>query len=203
MESLRSWGYTAITPTHLLEVLFEGGVLPPRPVVITFDDGWVDVYENAYPIMKEMGFVGAVYLVGNYKNAKGCLSVDQLKELAGAGWELGSHSMSHPNDLRYSQDLQWEVQQSQIVIEEAVGVEVTTFAYPYGWYDGKVATMVSQYYFGALALGGQYTHRWSTIYALNRIEVKVGIDLDAFASLLPWWGPLEEPTPTPTSTVIP
>jgi hypothetical protein len=64
LQALHDWGYTSITISTLVDVLIHGGNLPPRPVVITFDDGNLDIYQNAFPIMHEMGFVGTFYICG-------------------------------------------------------------------------------------------------------------------------------------------
>ena len=55
MECLDAWGYTPITMSLLLKALLDGAFFPQKPIVLTFDDGYFDVYQNAYPILKEMG----------------------------------------------------------------------------------------------------------------------------------------------------
>ena len=68
MRSLKSWGYTTITIKQLVRKLTKGSPLPDRPVVITFDDGNLDVYEYAYRIMDELSFIGSGGFVG-YRHA--------------------------------------------------------------------------------------------------------------------------------------
>ncbi|NJD59068.1 MAG: polysaccharide deacetylase family protein, partial [Anaerolineae bacterium] len=144
METLRNLGYTAITITNLAEVLLNGGELPPRPVVITFDDGNLDVYENAFPIMRELGLVGTNYIVANRLEAKNFINPDQLREMGDAGWELGSHSMDHTDLTTDYSIANYEIRQSMLVLEEATGEPVSTFAYPYGKTDEFVSAKVSQ-----------------------------------------------------------
>ena len=79
MEKLKELGYTSITIMQLVEVLQHGGEFPERPVVISFDDGDSDVYQNAFPAMKELGLVGTFYIVGSRLNGKDVISTDQLK----------------------------------------------------------------------------------------------------------------------------
>jgi peptidoglycan/xylan/chitin deacetylase (PgdA/CDA1 family) len=173
-------------------------------VVITFDDGNLDVYENAFPVMKELGFVGAIYIVANRLKAKDFISAEQLSEMAKTGWEIGSHGMSHI-DLTQNHDLaSYEILQSRLDIEEAVSVTVTSIAYPYGTVDSFVAQKVSDYgYYDAMGLGVSWRHTWGTLYYLNRREVHGDGSLTEFTALLPWSGPLGEFTPTPTATIIP
>src|SRR5688572_20258172 len=95
MKLLHEWGYQTITVDMLLKAINEGAELPPRPMLITFDDGHEDNYTAAFPIMQKYGFTGILYIVGNYIGIDGYLNVDQIKEMSTAGWEIGSHSMSH------------------------------------------------------------------------------------------------------------
>jgi peptidoglycan/xylan/chitin deacetylase (PgdA/CDA1 family) len=187
MEALHDWGYTSITVSQLVEVLINGGELPSRPVVITFDDGNLDVYQNAFPIMRELGFVGTNYIVANRLQSKYFMNFEQLQELSDAGWELGSHSMTH-SDLTLDHSIaNYEIRQSMITLEDATGEAVTTFAYPYGETDEFITTSVSQYgYRAGMGLGLGTDHYLSTLFYLSRIEIHGESDLSTFASYLPW-----------------
>jgi peptidoglycan/xylan/chitin deacetylase (PgdA/CDA1 family) len=187
LQALRDWGYTPITVTDLAEVLINGGDLPVRPVVITFDDGNVDIYENAFPIMQEMGFVGTFYIVANRLQSQYYVSAAQLQEMANAGWEIGDHGMSHIDLTLDSETLGYEMATSRSVLEDAVGIPIRTFAYPYGKTDAVVSTKVSQYgYLAGMGLGTSWEHTWGTLFYLSRIEVQSSYDMAKFASLLPW-----------------
>ena len=95
MQALDDWGYTTITITQLIQALSEGGYIPERPIVITFDDGHLSVYQNAFPIMYEHGFIGVTYLVCNYIGGENFKTVVQIQAMVYAGWEVGSHSFTH------------------------------------------------------------------------------------------------------------
>lgn len=197
MQALKAWGFTSITPYYLRQVLVNGGNLPQRPVVITFDDGDIDVYENAFPIMRELGFVGAFYIVTNNLGAKDYVGIDQLKEMVAAGWEIGSHTRDHL-DLTINHDIiRDEMLQSRLDLQEALSTTVTSIAYPFGLVDAYVATEAQDYgYLTGMGLGILNEHTWGTMYYLNRREVHGDMDLDAFSGLLPWSGPLSTPTST-------
>ncbi len=95
LQYLKQWGYTSITIGQLVDALKYSDPLPEKPVIITFDDGALDVYQNAFPIMQKLGFVGTFYIVSNRLRAIDFVNVTQLREMIAAGWEIGSHSHSH------------------------------------------------------------------------------------------------------------
>jgi peptidoglycan/xylan/chitin deacetylase (PgdA/CDA1 family) len=187
MEALRDWGYTSITATDLANVIIKGGELPNRPVVITFDDGYVDVYKNAFPIMHEMGFVGSIYIYVDHVGENGFVNTEQIQALADDGWEIGNHSMSHSDLTKDHSILDFEVQQSRLTLEQATGVKVYTFAYPYGKTDDFVIEFVSDSgYLAGMGLGLRWEHTLETLFDLDRIEVQGDYDFTKFTSLLPW-----------------
>lgn len=203
MKALRDWGYASISISQLVEAILYGAPLPNRPVVITFDDGNLDVYANAFPLVQKYGFTGVMYIVANELHADGYMGIDQIKEMVAAGWEVGSHSMTHA-DLRNSHDrLNVEIAQSRIDLQEALGVPVRSFAYPYGEMDAVVGKQVQSYgYTSAVGLGTLWNQRVYSLYYLSRRPVIGGVDLQVFASYLPWSGPVDL-TPTPTFTPTP
>ncbi len=190
MQALHDWGYTAIPISLLLDALLEGGELPPKPIVITFDDGNLSVYENAFPIMQEYDFPGVFYIVGNRVNSgTNIAQAPQLKEMVDAGWEIGSHSYTH-SDLTLNHNIvRYEILQSKLDIEEALGIEVQTFAYPFGTIDPYLAQKVQDYgYRGGMGLGASWTHTWGTMFYLSRIEIHGSFPVDHMGTLLPWRG---------------
>jgi peptidoglycan/xylan/chitin deacetylase (PgdA/CDA1 family) len=190
LQALRDWGYTSITTSQMVNVLINGGELPARPVVLTFDDGNVDIYENAFPIMQEMGFVGTFYIVANRLQSHYFVNTDQLSEMINAGWEIGDHGMSHIDLTLDHFTVGYEVASSRSVLEDALGVKINTFAYPYGKTDEFVSNKVSEYgYQAAMGLGLGWKHYWGTLFYLSRIEIQSDYDMQKFASLLPWSGP--------------
>lgn len=78
MKWLYDRGYSTISVGDLAHVIRDGGTLHARPVILTFDDGYRDVYENAYPILQQYGFFATFYIIGETVNKKGTLSTDEL-----------------------------------------------------------------------------------------------------------------------------
>jgi peptidoglycan/xylan/chitin deacetylase (PgdA/CDA1 family) len=187
MRTLHDLGYSAITPSQLASVLINGGELPARPVVITFDDGNQTVYTHAYPIMREMGFIGAIYMYVDRLNFPLYLNIEQLQEMVAQGWEIGSHSLSHTDLTGHHASVPYELQQSRTVLENAIGMPEVTFAYPYGKADDYITGLIDDYgYIAGMGVGARWEHTLDTITFLNRTEIQSDFDINKFISLLPW-----------------
>ena len=193
MQALKSWGYTSITATLLVKAITKGAKLPIRPIVISFDDGSASVYSQAFPIMQEFGFTGVNYIIANYVGTVGYMNVEQLQELAAAGWETGSHSMTHA-DLTKSIRAEWEMENSRIVLEKMLGVPIETFAYPFGKANSDLYDLLVNNYIAGMGLGVSVNQRRSDLYYLWRRPVELGASLETFGSYLPWNTPMIPPT---------
>lgn len=202
MQLLHAWGYETITTVQLVQAITEGADLPPRPILITFDDGDVDVYENAFPIMKKYGFTGVFYLVSNYLGQPNYINVDQVKEMAAAGWEIGSHSMNHLELPLYPEHQRAEVVESKQQLESLIGVPVKTFAYPFGKADSATIDYVHfADYIAGMGLGYTPDQGPGNLFALQRWEVQSSFELKSFISYLPWRGDMAlVPTDIPLAT---
>lgn len=189
MEKLVEWGYTPISISLLVEALVQGANLPQRPVVITFDDGQKSVFDQAFPVMQALHMTGVVYILssGIYSDPN-LMNVSDLQRLIAAGWEVGSHSQSHP-DLTLSHDfLKTEITQSRLDLEAALSIPVRTFAYPFGAMDDLVSAYVTEHYDAGLGLGKSWEHTLWNLHYLSRIGVYGTHTLEDFAQLLPWAG---------------
>jgi peptidoglycan/xylan/chitin deacetylase (PgdA/CDA1 family) len=192
MQALEDWGYTTITISDLIQAITQGALLPERPIVITFDDGYLSVFQNAFPIMHEHGFIGVNYVVGKYIDGRNFMTAEQLQATVHAGWEIGSHGFTH-TDLGLNPSLaNYEMNQSKIYLEELLGIPVNTFAYPFGGYRPVLWDRALRYgYFGAVGLGKGWKHSEASLYYLKRISILGSYNLETFASLLPWSESLE------------
>ena len=189
MQALKDWGYTTISATQLVQAINYGADLPARPIVISFDDGDESVYTTAFPIMREFGFSGVNYIVVNFIGTQGYMSVDQLLELASAGWETGSHSMSH-TDLTKSDNIEWEMVESRYQLGRLLHVPINTFAYPYGRARLDMYDVLMKNYQAGMGLGISNNQRGRDLWYLWRRPVELGVTLQTFASYLPWNTPL-------------
>lgn len=212
MKLLHDWEYTTITTQMLVEAITHGYPLPPRPVIITFDDGNLDNYTTAFPIMQKYGFTGVLYVVVNYVGAQNFMKESQIVEMYNAGWEIGSHSVSHLDLVGLDPQRQrYEIVESRQILQDRLGVPVMTFAYPFGSNSGGVVDYVqfAGYIAGMGATGFRWEQGTSNLFVLQRCEIKetdVVTDERYFPRFLPWWGEipaLTVETPAPAQTPTP
>lgn len=197
MQALQQWGYTSITVSTLADAIRNGGSLPEKPVLITFDDGDIDVYNNAFPIMKQYGYVGTFYIVANRIGSDQFVNADQIKEMYDAGWEIGSHSFTHADMGADHSVIRHEGYDSRATLQEKLGIPISTFAYPFGGWDATVASFTAGYgYTSGAGLGNSYIHSADTLYYLSRMEVWGTDDMNTFSQRLPW-SPITTPVPLP------
>lgn len=188
MDWLKQNGYTSVSIDQIAAALRGESTLPPRPVALTFDDGWAHVYTNAVPVMQERGFRGTFFIVANYSNARSSvfLSWDQIKALRSAGHWIGSHSLSHRNlNSVDAATLRREVADSKAEIEKHLGGSVTVFAYPYGATSPRVMQAAQEAgYVAAVTVGPSIQQRSDQVYRLTRINIYGGMTLERFQALV-------------------
>lgn len=185
MAFLAEAGYQTITIADVVAAIRNGAELPPRPIVLTFDDGNLDTYTEAWPRMRAYGFVGVAYIVANRVGAEGFVSADQLAELAAAGWEIGSHSRTHANLVEIGR-AQWrdEIIGSKLELQRVLGLPIESFAYPFGVGDAEIFRKTAEYgYDSGVGLGKGMIHDRGDLYYLNRREVLGNWDLAAFEAI--------------------
>jgi peptidoglycan/xylan/chitin deacetylase (PgdA/CDA1 family) len=201
MNLLYQWGYRSISVELLSRAIREGAELPPKPVILTFDDGSETTYTTALPLMQRYGFTGTSYIVYNYIGTTNYMSVDEIRALHSAGWEIGSHSLSHV-DLTARSDRQMdEILGSRRQLESLLGFPVVSFAYPFGAYDDdSVKHIHTAGYVAALGLGNESLQGEENLFYLYRQAVAGSDDLSAFAQKLPW---RQDQIDLPPVTIVP
>ena len=138
MHALRAASYTAVTLEQVWTAWKHGGPLPKRPVVVSFDDGYLSHYTHAKPVLRALGWPGVLNL--ELKSiGPGGLTEHQIRSLMQAGWEVDSHTLTHP-DLTMLDDaaLAHELVGSRQELRERFGVRADFLAYPAGRYDERV-----------------------------------------------------------------
>ena len=201
MNLLYQWGYQTISVELLAKAIKEGAELPPKPILLTFDDGSETIYERALPIMQRYKFTGVSYIVRNYVGITGYMNTDQIRALYASGWEVGSHSLSH-TDLTAHPDRQMdEIVESRRRLESLLGIPVLSFAYPFGAYDSDSLHYVHQAgYVAAMGLGNESLQGNKNLFYLYRQAVKGSEDLRTFALHLPW---RQDQYDLPALTIVP
>lgn len=134
MDYLVSKGYNTVTLPEVMESLQGLKTLPPKPLVITFDDGYQDNYLNAYPILRERNMKATFFIVSQLVGGGEYLTWEQLGEMAGNSLvTIGDHTLSHKAiAMETETQLTDEILSAKNILESRLGVKVNTFAYPYG-----------------------------------------------------------------------
>ena len=140
MQHLRDAGFCALGLQQASERL-QAGSDSEKLIVITFDDGYRDFYDTAFPILAEFQFTATVFLMTGYTNEssarfKGieCLTWNQVRELRSLGVSFGSHTVTHPWLASLGRKrVEEEVVTSKRTIEDETGATVRSFSYPYAF----------------------------------------------------------------------
>lgn len=182
MRYLAHQGYQAVALEDAARSLAAGGMPGRRQVVITFDDGYEEVYTNAFPVLEELGLKASVMLVGSclggvntWDNGKArktsLLNVSRAREMLKHGISMGSHGMTHCRLTEVSPgQAMKEIADSRALLEDILGCEVTTFSFPYGNSSPAIRDMVRTA--GYVAACG-IEQREHSLFNLSRIDASL------------------------------
>jgi peptidoglycan/xylan/chitin deacetylase (PgdA/CDA1 family) len=183
--------YQPVTLGDLITHLQTGYPLPPKPVVLTFDDGFSDQYANAYPLLKKYGFVADFFIITGFvdEGRDDYMSWAEVELLHADGMEIGSHSYTHPRLSGKSTDyIVWQVLGSKEAIEARTNEPVRLFSYPSGEYDQQVVEVLrSAGYWGAVTVEGGSLQSSQRAFELRRIRVRGRYDLGEFDHWFNYW----------------
>jgi peptidoglycan/xylan/chitin deacetylase (PgdA/CDA1 family) len=148
--------YTTITFTDYRLFLEDALNLPRKPIIVSFDDGYLDIYERAFPILSRFGMRSVIFVVtdpetktNTWDTASGraeakLMNEQQILEMHAAGNEIGSHSATHPKLTLLPRQEAWEqVSRSRMVLEIMLNSPVRTFSYPYGVLNKEIKSLVA------------------------------------------------------------
>jgi peptidoglycan/xylan/chitin deacetylase (PgdA/CDA1 family) len=190
MALLDAWGYKTISVELLVKAIQQGAELPNRPIILTFDDGSETVHTQALPIMQQYGFTGTAYIVYNWIGAGLYMDRKQILALRYAGWEIGSHSISHINLRQRPGKQEDEIVSSRRRLQEYLGIPIMSFAYPFGANDPSSLTFVREAgYLAAMGLGTSVHQSEENLFYLYRREIQSDDDIYTFSQFLPWEQP--------------
>ena len=184
MAFLKREGFVFYTASEMIEHYIANGSFPERGLAITFDDGWKDNYENAFPVMQEFGIKATIFLISSCVGERSVkaqsdgegerehLSLEDVQEMSDYGIEFGSHTVNHKLLDRVPMDeVKIEVEDSKRQLEEMLKKPCNVFAYPGGHFNEASRRAVEN---------AGYTAGFSTTYgskdsldlfALNRTEI--------------------------------
>ena len=209
MAHLEAEGYTALTVGDYADRVFESAAaLPDRPVVITFDDGFADFYDQAWPIMVRHGHTGTVFVATAYvggtsawlanlgERDRPMLTWAQIEELAAAGAECAAHGHEHLElDTVPAARAAADIAASKERLERAVG-SVRSFAYPHGYYNDRLRREVARAGFtSACGVKHALTTATDDRYAIARLVVRNTDSVDRLQRMLAGQGVPVAPGP--------
>jgi peptidoglycan/xylan/chitin deacetylase (PgdA/CDA1 family) len=192
MALLVRLGRTPLTVSRYADLLRGGGPLPPRPVLVTFDDGYPDLATAALPVLLRYGIPATAYLITSRvgvppaPGADPAVDWDQVAELRRAGLEIGSHSHTHRElDCLGPAQLYHETAVSRRVLEERLAEPVSSFAYPYGYHSRAVRRAVrGAGYTCACAVKNVLSHPGDDLFALARVLVERDTGVAGIAAVM-------------------
>jgi peptidoglycan/xylan/chitin deacetylase (PgdA/CDA1 family) len=132
-----------------LKHIIEGKkALPEKAVILSFDDGYIDHYQNAFRILKQYNMKGVFFIISNKPdNDENYANWEQIKEMADDGQEIASHTVNHFDLSTLSEEkIRNELEISKKIIEEKISKPVISFCYPAGKYDNRVIKIAKENY---------------------------------------------------------
>ncbi len=185
MKWLKDNGYHTITPDDLFSIK----ALPEKPILLTFDDGHVDNFQTAFPILQEYGLKGTFFIVTDWVDSGryGIMNWTQIKAMQAAGMTIEPHTRTH--ETLAGRTYQW--QKDEIVgsiesIKKALDNEPRYFAYPYGSYDRTTLKILAE-----AKIMGAFTTRDGAVnsvrnqqFTLPRLRILYRMTIKDFASLI-------------------
>ena len=172
MHYLQEKGYTAISLEELFDSYEGRGVLPNKPIIITFDDGYEDNLLAALPIMAKYNMRSTLFIVTDLVGTTDYLSWQQIAEMQVRHTEIGSHTVSHiALDESSTDEQRHEVVESKRILEQHVG-PVKFFAYPYGQFSTMTQQLLGEAgYLGACSGIPGLNSKGVDVFALKRVNV--------------------------------
>ena len=195
MAYLKRNGYHTVSLGDVLDHFEKGKELPPKPLVITFDDGYKDNYQYAYPILRKYSFTATVFVVAGtigkinefdvrakLQPKNPMMNWSEIRELAAGGITIGSHTLSHPHlsqlDLAVAKK---EMLKSKEILEQGLRKKVQYFCYPYGDLNASLAKIVKDCGYRAATTTAQgLVMASSNSFQLKRIRIMGHYDSQRF-----------------------
>ena len=173
LDYLREEGYTAISMLDYMKAKKGKAELPPRPVILTFDDGYESNYTTLLPILESYGMKATVYMVTNDIGLPGYLTWDELRDMQERGIEIGSHTANHQPLTEMDRSRQEEEMRLSKLLLEWNGIHtVFSFSYPNGAYDSGMPELLAQNGYLTAVTGDAGLNTFQTDpYLLQRINI--------------------------------
>lgn len=178
---LRDNGYIAITTKDLFTDPVTGKVVTysKKPVMLTFDDGWKNQYEYAFPLLKKYNVKAVFYIYIEPLGAPSFLTWEEIKEMKDSGMVIGSHTITHPLLKKLSDEqLRHEIVDSKKILEKHLGTIIEDFASPYGYSNDRIVAVIKD--------AGYRTARtlYKSSYHKDLLNLRGYLAVDAFENFV-------------------
>ena len=185
MEFLHKHKYNVMTLENLAAYIKDKKIIPPKTVVITFDDGFYNNYECAYPILKKYNMPAAIFIIVSKIGSPGYLGWKEIKEMSDSGLiTIGSHTISHKwLPAMGTKNLKSELAESKAILEEHIGKPVKALCYPIGAHNDRVEreAKLAGYICAVATNPGRFSPN-DDLYSIKRIKISRTSD-----NLLVFW----------------
>ncbi|MEA4901630.1 polysaccharide deacetylase family protein [Desulfitobacterium sp.] len=186
MEWLHRQNYHSLSLEEFYQALANGTPVPEKPILLTFDDGYSDNYNDAWPILRQYGFRATFFITTN-SVGPGMMNWDQLNDLARQGNSIGSHTVNHL-DLATLSDKQQksELTNSKQELEKNLGISEIALCFPSGRYNKTTLDLMPElgYKLGFTTQPGK-VHLGDDLLTLKRVRISGGMSLASFRELFP------------------
>lgn len=182
MKYLKDEGYTTLFLSEINQAFnYE------KPIIITFDDGYKNVYDYAFPILKKYNLKSDFYIITRWMDGETFVTPEMVKEMDESKiMEIGSHTLTHMK-LGYNsyEEQEQELKNSKKDLEELLKKEITTVAYPYGCYNSDTVNISKKYYKYGVTVNKDFNYEGKlSNYTLNRIKISRSTTFNQFKSLI-------------------
>jgi len=183
MKYLKENNYTTLSLEEAYDFFISNKPIPEKAVVLTFDDGYVDNYVEAFPILKELEFKATFFVITDLVDKiPSYMNLVQLKELQASGMDIESHTVNHEhlNQLSYEKQVK-TLKESKEFLEKSLNKKIQYFAYPYGEFTEETLVAVKETgYKMAFTTAGKWSDKTDGILTLDRVFISGAANLDVF-----------------------
>ena len=186
LKYIHDQDYVTLTISQLKAYILNDYPIPDKSILITFDDGYMDNYYSAFPILKEFNMAATIFCITSELDGSYYLSKEAIREMSAYGIDIVSHTLTHPhlNKMNYDKQLA-ELITSKKTLEEITGKEINSIAYPFGDFndDSVKAAKEAGYILGFTTKLG-LSDRSDNPLTLDRIYISSKYDMNTFKELL-------------------
>ncbi|MCE5221167.1 MAG: polysaccharide deacetylase family protein [Clostridium sp.] len=186
LKYIKDKGYVTLTLSNLKGYLLNNSPIPNKSIVITFDDGYMNNYYNAFPILKDFNMVATIFCITSNLDGTYYLSKDAINQMSNYGIDIQSHTVNHLHldKLTYGEQLT-ELKKSKQTLESIMGKKVDSIAYPFGDFndDSIKAAKEAGYTLGFTTKRG-LSDRDDNPLKLDRIYISSKYDMNTFKEIL-------------------